>query len=339
MSLNNEMKNAIIATDKEAQYDQSAKRLLSQKIILAHILVKAVEEFKGMKPTEVVPYIVGTPYISQVPMEPGFTNTANKSKPNKKTNTDRLSGFNTENSEINEGVIYFDIIFYVRMKDGISQIIVNIEAQKSEPTDYMILNRAIFYASRLIASQKEREFTNKNYDDIKAVYSIWVCMNAKENTMSHIHLTKQEFIGRHEWKGNLDLMNIVMIGLAKEIPEYDKTYNLHRLLTTLLSDKLTIKEKLGIVKNEYEIPIEDDFRREVDIMCNLSQGIREEALAIGRVEGHAEGELSKLKELIQKKLNKQKTPAQIADELEEDVEVIQKLIHSMKSEDAQYNPY
>lgn len=324
------MKNAIIATDKEAQYDQSAKRLLGQKIILAHILVKVVEEFKGMKPTEVVPHIVGTPYISLVPLEPGLTNTNSKFNHNKKgkSYSERVAGFNTENSEINEGVIYFDIIFYVRMKEGISQIIVNIEAQKSEPTDYMILNRAIFYVSRLIASQKEREFTNKNYDDIKSVYSIWICMNTKDNTMSHIHLTKQELIGNHEWRGNLDLMNIVMIGLSKKLPEHDETYDLHRLLMTLLSDKLTVKEKLGIVKEEYEIPIEDDFRREVDVMCNLSQGIKEDAIAIGR----AEGEVSKLKELIQKKLDKQKTSEQIADELEEDVEVIQKLIYAMHEE-------
>ena len=175
------------------------------------------------------------------------------------------------------------------MKEGISQIIVNIEAQKSEPTDYKILNRAIFYVSRLIASQKEREFTNKNYDDIKSVYSIWICMNTKDNTMSHIHLTKQELIGNYEWRGNLDLMNIVMIGLSKKLPEHDETYDLHRLLMTLLSDKLTVKEKLGIVKEEYEIPTEDDFRREVDVMCNLSQGIKEDAIAIGRAEGHAEG--------------------------------------------------
>ena len=37
---------------------------------------------------------------------------------------------NTENAEINEGLVRFDIIFYVRMKDGISQVIVNVEAQK-----------------------------------------------------------------------------------------------------------------------------------------------------------------------------------------------------------------
>ena len=38
--------------------------------------------------------------------------------------------------ETKEGAIRFDIIFYVRMKDGISQIIVNIEAQKNSSPGY-----------------------------------------------------------------------------------------------------------------------------------------------------------------------------------------------------------
>lgn len=37
-------------------------------------------------------------------------------------------------------MVRFDIVFYVRMKDGLAQIIVNIEAQKDEPTEYHILN-------------------------------------------------------------------------------------------------------------------------------------------------------------------------------------------------------
>ena len=41
----------------------------------------------------------------------------------------RIVGLITENDEINEGLVRFDIIFYVRMKNGLSQIIVNIEAQ------------------------------------------------------------------------------------------------------------------------------------------------------------------------------------------------------------------
>lgn len=76
--MNTELKNAVKATDKDAQYDTSAKRLLGQKSILAHILVKTVDEFKGMNPKEVVDCIEGTPHISTVPVEPGLTNAASE---------------------------------------------------------------------------------------------------------------------------------------------------------------------------------------------------------------------------------------------------------------------
>lgn len=57
------------------------------------------------------------------------------------------------------------------MKDGLTQIIINVEAQKDEPKEYEIPNRAILYVSWLISSQKERNFENSSYDDIKRVYS------------------------------------------------------------------------------------------------------------------------------------------------------------------------
>ena len=277
--MNTELKSAVMATDRDAQYDNSAKRLIAHKIILARILVKTVEEFKGMDPLEVAALIEGLPYISAVPVEPGLTNAVHFQ------NGQRLVGFNTENQELNEGLVRFDIVFYVRMKDGLSQIIINVEAQKDEPGEYEILNRAVFYVSRLISSQKERDFENSSYDDIKCVYSIWICMNMEENTMSHIHLTKGDLIGSYEWKGNLDLLNIIMIGLAKELPEHDETYELHRLLGALLSRELTVDEKLDIIGKEYDIPLEENFRKDMSTMCNLSQGVKEEGIAIGRAEG------------------------------------------------------
>lgn len=287
--MNTELKKAVTSTDKAAQYDASAKRLLGQKHILAHILVKMVKEFMGMNPKDIVPLIEGEPCISTIPIELGLTNTVTEN------NGERLIGLNGENAEINEGLIRFDIIFYVRMpvqngiKGELSQIIINVEAQKSEPTEYDILNRAIFYVSRMISSQKGRDFENSNYNDIKRVYSIWVCMNMDKNSMSHIHLTKDDIIDTYHWKGNLDLLNIVMLGLAKELPKHDEMYELHRLLGALLSKELTINEKLTIIGNEYDIPVEENFRRDVNIMCNLSQGIKEDGIAIGLAEGEARG--------------------------------------------------
>ena len=272
--MNTEIANAVNAAGDKAQYDTRVKRLLAQKSILAHILVKTVDEFKGMKPEDVVKYIEGEPSISVVPVETGLANM-------EKTDAtgQRIVGLNTENAEINEGLVRFDIIFYVRMKNGLSQIIVNIEAQKDEPTEYKILNRAIFYVSRLISSQKERDFVNTNYDDIKQVFSIWICMNMDDNSLSHIHLTKDEMLKPCNWKGNLDLLNIVLIGITNEIPEHDEKYEMHRLIGTLLSGELKEQEKLDIIEHEYNIPISQEFREDVSIMCNLSQGIEDKAIA------------------------------------------------------------
>lgn len=270
--MNTEIANAVNAAGDKAQYDTRVKRLLAQKSILAHILVKTVDEFKGMKPEDVVKYIEGEPSISVVPVEPGL---ANMKKPD--AAGQRIVGLNTENAEINEGLVRFDIIFYVRMKNGLSQIIVNIEAQKDEPTEYKILNRAIFYVSRLISSQKERDFVNTNYDDIKQVFSIWICMNMDDNSLSHIHLTKDELLKPCNWKGNLDLLNIVLIGITNEIPEHDEKYEMHRLIGALLSSELKEQEKLDIIEHEYNIPISQEFREDVRIMCNLSTGIEERA--------------------------------------------------------------
>lgn len=278
--MNTEIANAVNVAGDKAQYDTRVKRLLAQKSILAHILVKTVDEFKGMKPEDVVKYIEGEPSISVVPVEPGLANM-------EKTDAtgQRIVGLNTENAKINEGLVRFDIIFYVRMpsivgrKNGLSQIIVNIEAQKDEPTEYKILNRAIFYVSRLISSQKERDFVNTNYDDIKQVLSIWICMNMDDNSLSHIHLTKDEMLKPCNWKGNLDLLNIVLIGITNEIPEHDEKYEMHRLIGALLSSELKEQEKLDIIEHEYNIPISQEFREDVSIMCNLSQGIEDKAIA------------------------------------------------------------
>lgn len=272
-----EIKNAVNATDTDAQYDDRAKRLLGNKIILAHILVKTVDEFKGMNPKDVVPCIEGEPFISVVPVELGLTNAEKIPFGDGMKDGQRIVGLNTENAEINEGLIRFDIIFYVRMKDGISQIIVNIEAQKDEPAGYNILNRAIFYVSRLVSSQKERDFEKTNYNDIKRVFSIWVCMNMDENNMAYVHLAKDDLVGSHPWKGGLDLLNIVLIGIANELPDHDEKYELHRLLSTILSMKLSVDEKLGIMETEYSIQIDEKIREDVSAMCNLSQGIRENA--------------------------------------------------------------
>ena len=59
-----------------------------------------------------------------------------------------------------------------------------------------------------------------------------------------------------------------MLGLVKKLPEHDEIYELHRLLGALLSQKLTIDEKLNIIENEYDMSIDENFKMAVSVMCN-----------------------------------------------------------------------
>lgn len=324
--MDKDIKKSISATDKDAQYDEKAKNLLGHKIILAHILVKTIDEFKGMNPKDVVQYIEGEPYISTVPVDAGSTNVE------KEQDGEKVIGLNTENSELHEGLARFDIIFYVRMKDGLSQVIVNIEAQKAEPSAYDIINRAVFYVSRMISSQKGREFVNSNYNDIKRVYSIWICMNMSQNCMNYIHFTQESVVGTYQWKGDIDLANIVLIGLAEDLPEKEEKYELHRLLGALLSAKLDVNTKLDIIGNEFDIPLESNIRKDVNDMCNLSQGIKEQAYAEGTengiVKGVAIGKREGIAETIIKMSRKGYEAEQISDILDMTAEEVREIIEN-----------
>ncbi len=296
-----------------AQYDHAAKHILARRSILAHILAATVADFSGMTPTEIEPLIEGNIHISTVPVDAGLTNVVSG---------ERIALRNTEDSAPHEGLILYDIIFYVRTKDGRSQIIINIEAQKDVPTRYDLIKRAVFYASRLISSQKERDFTGQNYNDIKQVYSIWICMNRPTCSWQHIHLTNDAILGDSIWQGDLDFLHIVLLGVPNQLPEQTEQYSLHRLLTILFSRDLPAQHRMQLLQNEYRVPEEQQLGEELTKMCNLSMGILEEGIAQGELQGMEK----KLLDLIARKQQKGLPLAQIADELEETPETIQALL-------------
>ena len=265
--MNTEIKNAITAADAKIQYDTYAKRLLAQKSILANILVKTVAEFKDMKPSEVVNYIEGEPKIGIAPVEPGLTNVEKTDNSGQ-----RIVGFNTENAEINEGMIRFDIVFYVRIpspdkeENKLSKVIVNIECQKDE------------------------------------------------------------ILETYQWKGNLDLLNIVMIGITNELPEKDEKYELHRLICALLSNEIQKNQKFDILEKEYNIPVDTELREDVSVMCNLSLGIEERAEARGEARGEARAEKRNNEKVVMNMYKKGYTTEQIAEIVELGEEEIEDII-------------
>jgi hypothetical protein len=67
-----------------------------------------------------------------------------------------------------------------------------------------------------------------------------------------------------------------MIGLGKEVSDADdEEFRLHRLLGTVFSDGIPVEDKLKVMEEEFDIPMEEELKEDLGDMCNLSQGIVE----------------------------------------------------------------
>ena len=121
-------------------------------------------------------------------------------------------------------------------------------------------------------------------------------------------------------------MNIVLIGIANKLPEHEDKYEVHRLLSALLSTDISAAEKLEIIETEYNIPIDDRMREEVSIMCNLSQGILERGEARGEARGESRGEAKAEAKFIKSMYTSGYSLEQIAEVIEKSIEEVRGIL-------------
>ena len=99
---------------------------------------------------------------------------------------------------------------------------------------------------------------------------------------------KKSYIGEHaEPVNNYDLLTVVMIYTAVDF--MDLQDDVIRMLSVLLSRNLDAQERMNILEDSFGIAMTEEVKQEVDHMCNLSKGIREEGEAIGIAKGEAIG--------------------------------------------------
>lgn len=204
------------------------------------------------------------------------------------TQVTKVQGMGNEDISQNEGTVYYDVRFNAiapsTEEHGNIRLIINAEAQNRFKPKYPLTKRAVYYGSRLISAQHGTVFTKSDYQKLRKVYSIWICVNpAKKfrNTITRYSLKPETIIGNAvEAPENYDLINIVMVCLGK-MEEWNDN-NLIKFLGVLFQNELSAREKKDILERDFNIPMTETFESEVDDMCNLSQGVAEKAMQQGR---------------------------------------------------------
>lgn len=265
--MNDPLLRKLSLVDKRAKYDKEALLILSDKRLMACLLKEVVPEVKYYSVEEIITFIDGEPRIDEVGLHPSSHSPS------------RITGNANESKILGEGTTRFDLWFNLDIpgNDGTIRIIINVEAQNNENPGYDIVTRAIYYACRLVSEQFETEFSGANYDGIKKVYSIWVCMPKEDRTNSVDSYSierKQEYGECFCPTSRYDLLKVVMIRLGKE-PTIDK--NFFGALSAIFSDTMNVEEKVVACEdNGYPI-IESNLRERMNVMSGLGRDLELQA--------------------------------------------------------------
>lgn len=269
-----QIRESALQTEK-IQLDENVKKLLSQKSVLAWILQRNIGEFSGMELQDIMFCIEGVPEIGSRPVDPGETNT-------------EITGMRNENTVPGEGTLFYDILFSVKIphEHGYIKMIINVEAQKDFYPGYCIENRALFYSAREISSQKHTEFENSDYDSIKKVYSIWLCMDCpvrNANAISSYSISKHDLIpGIPDRREIYDKMTYVIVTLNQDIRSDDLFIE---FMNVLFSWNMLPEDKKARLENEFGIHVGQEMKERMDAMCNYSEMVERKGIEKGIEKG------------------------------------------------------
>lgn len=268
------------ANDTNSAYDANIKYLLADKQILSRILKYTVDEFRNMDIEDIIGSIGDDIEIGTRPVDAGLSNLG------------RVKGTLTEDNVPGEGVIFYDIRFTAYCMKNEMKILVNIEAQRSSDSGklgYHLENRIIFYLARMISAQKQTEFFHSDFDNLKKVRSIWICMDhdETEDSIEEIGLDRKIVFGNKKNPYPADLMKGIIVNIRNGKKQKSKNA-LIAMLEELVFGKDAV-EKKRILVDEYGMIMTTELEGRVQIMCNWSQCIEERAIKTGMEKGIAQG--------------------------------------------------
>ena len=272
---------AVEAANDASRYDTNVKCLLADKQVLARILKYAVSEFRDMSVHEITGCIGDDIEIGTRPLDAGLTNLG------------RVNVSNTEDNIPGEGKIFFDVRFSAFLHAAEMKMLLNVEAQKSsdpKKLGYHLENRIAFYLSRMISSQKQTEFYHSDYDSLKKIRSIWICMDNREDedSIEEIGMERKRIYGKNNRPVELELMKGIIINIRKEETGKESQNELIAMLEVLLSQMDTEKKKQELTR-KYGMVMTEEIEGRLETMCNLSRNIEDRALEKGIEQGIEQG--------------------------------------------------
>ena len=259
--------------------DSSVKNIFSNREIIARLLKSCVKEYGGYSVREIISEFLDGDGCGEY-----------------------MANASVEYVSVPEGRLDYDVLVqaghpgYPGSKVG---IIINIEEQNKMRPGYQLINRAVYYCSRLISAQKNRNMTGTDYDALRPVCSIWICPDAPpcDSNLAHqIVLTEQKIGGGdcqpHFMGDGPGLISIFFLTFNAGSRVEDES-GIISFLRALLCVGVTEEERRRIFESQGWIT--DTLKQETGSMGSYSEYVYskgiEKGIEKGREEGREEGKI------------------------------------------------
>ena len=213
------LENTLHENADRLSYDETGKKVLRYREVLANILKYSIPEYAPYTAQEIMEFIETDSITGEVPVAPDADT--------------RIHGVNTEQSSIKEANLTFDVLFNVLKPDKVKvHLHVDIELQQEYNPGYSIEKRGIYHLSRMISSHLDVITKKTNYDKLQKVYSIFICVGNVpaylHNTVSYYEFVNTQNIGFKDSKKakeyickseNYDLMGLIIVRISEKITE------------------------------------------------------------------------------------------------------------------------
>lgn len=309
-----ELNRAKIERDK--LYDASFKKFFKRKSVLATILIDIVPEYKHLSFKEIEDLII-------------------------KNDINSLNAETFSEEDVSEGgKILYDIVVKCKMPNSEAckenHIIFDLEMQRSFRLQYNLLDRAMYYASRLLSRQKSNEL---GYEGLIPVYSTWICLykipKSLQNTVQSFRLMNTQGNDMSLFT-NKSLVNIDFILLSGD--DYDWDLNdptCVKFLHSVQSNKLSDRRFNPNVDNTA------DVQKEVLSMMDIERDYKyhmDQERSEGREEGREEGSILSNINTINKMMDKGLALTDVISLVDCEESLIRRIYSLIEVQKPEYNP-
>ena len=145
--------------------------------------------------------------------------------------------------------------------------------------------------------QYEDQIKGSHYENLKKVYSIWICLNPpkeERGSITEISLDKKVHVGYNRIrKEDHDKLSVILLYLSRESEE-----EILGFLQTLLDETIQSERKLEILEEDYGIVMDNETRKEIREMCNLGDYVENKGMAKGIAKGIEEATIKSIQSIM-----------------------------------------